>query len=200
MIRIYRRWLVIASASLFFGVMSSAIGSTQKFISSNTIHNQVQNLQQLKKQSVLPVIFPLRIPVSVKDQQYYASFTSYGINSDYDKFWQINVDATPNCHGVKVCNIGFVSAEKNGQLTHHYQTLPDNQVHLKERVQLKNNITGYYTPFHIQAGGVNPTLEWKIGEVLYTLSWKINAPPAQQKQILTKMASNLRSQAKPGQQ
>lgn len=182
--------VLMVLASLLLDVTHSAIASTPQFVSSKIIHNQAQTLTQLKKQTALPVIFPAIIPVVKKGQQLYASSSSYGINADYNKFWQINIDATPDCQGAKVCNIGYITAEKNGKLTRQYQTLPGNKVSAKQTVLLKNNNTGYYTPFHIQAGGVNPTLEWKVGNILYTLSWRVNAHSAQQKQILTEMAKS----------
>ncbi len=166
------------------------------FVPSSQIINQRRVLNQLKSQTSLPVIFPTKIPSVTKGQLEYASYSSYGVSPNFEKFWQINIDATPTCRGIKTCNIGFISAERNGKLDSTYQTLPDNKFHQKEQIKLKNNITGYFTPFHIQASGVNPTLEWQINGVLYTLSWKINAEPSCQREILTVLADSAYLQAK----
>jgi hypothetical protein len=175
-----------------FGVITTVIfltGISSGFAEDAAILNQQAVINTLKNQSSLPVLFPAKIS-RPGAQKLYLSASSYGINPDYQKFWQLNIDATPTCQGTKVCNIGFISAEKNGQLDLYYSTLPENKNHLKQRVKLKNNITGYYTPFHIQAGGVNPTLEWQVNHVLYTLTWRIQAEPAQQKQTLVEMANS----------
>ncbi len=171
--------------------MSSIAGVCldQKFISASSLINRQKVFNELKRRSTLPVIFPAKIPAQGSHEPLYVSVNGYRIgNSDYDKSWQINIDATPACQGVRICNIGFLAAQRQGILTPDYQTLPDNKNHLKEKVALPENITGYYTPFHIQASGVNPTLEWKINNILYTLSWRISAPASVQKQMLIETA------------
>lgn len=164
-------------------------GITTAFANPTLMVNQEKVIRTLKNQTLLPVIFPSKIP-DVAAQKLYMSANSYGVHPDYQKFWQLNADTTATCQGVKVCNVGFISAEANGQLDLSYTTLPDNKNHLKEQVKLQNNKLGYYTPFHIQASGVNPTLEWKEKNILYTLSWQIQADVAQQKQILIEMANS----------
>jgi hypothetical protein len=188
----YRYWLILFT-TLFFLVepLRSIAGVVpdQKFISASSLINRQKVFNELKRRSPLPVIFPTKIPAQKNNQPLYVSVSGYGIgNSDYAKFWQINVDTTPTCQGVRVCNIGFLAAQRQGKLTPDYQTLPGNRNHLKEKVVLPGNITGYYTPFHIEAGGVNPTLEWRVNNILYMLSWKIDAPASQQKQILLEIA------------
>ncbi len=194
----YRRFCITIFVVLFFFVrpLSSIAGvcPDQKFISASSLINRQKVFNELKRRSALPVIFPAKIPAQgCGDRPLYVSFNGYRAgNSDYSKSWQINVDATPTCQGVRVCNIGFLSAQRQGILAPDYQTLPGNKNHLKEKVALPRNITGYYTPFHIQAGGVNPTLEWRVNNILYTLSWRISAPPPRQKQILIETVSNCR--------
>ena len=156
------------------------------------IHQQ-KIIDELKTLSSIPVIFPGKTPP--RTDNFYMSYASDAIHPDFNQYWRLNVDATPDCHGIHVCNIGFISAEKNAKINLHYHSLPDNKDHLKERVKLKNNINAYFTPFHIQASGVNPTLEWSVSHVLYTLSWRIpSADPAEQKKILVEMANSATSE------
>lgn len=164
-------------------------GLTNALAGQPVIVHQKEIVANLRQHSNLqPIIFPQKIPPAAVTPLY-MSMSGAGSQPDYNQFWQLNVDATPECHGVHVCNIGFISAEKNGKLAPNYYSLPD-QKHLKQTIQLQHHITGYYTPFHVQASGVNPTLEWKINHVLFTLSWQIQASPAQQKRILTTMANS----------
>lgn len=177
-----RLFFTIVSIVCFFSSFNSAMGNEISVV------NQQDTVTQLKAQTTLPVFVPVKIPNLTDQKHLYVSFSGNADkNPDYNQFWQINWDATPSCHGVRVCNIGFISAEKNGHLDKTYVTLPGNEKHLKEKIKLKNNVIAYYTPFHIQAGGVNPTVEWRVNNILYTLSWKISANAAQQKHLLIQM-------------
>ncbi len=192
----YRYWIILFTALFFFvgPLINCRRPPDQKFVSASRLINRQKVFHELKRRSMLPVIFPTKIPVPESGEQpLYVSFNGYRAgNSDYSKFWQINIDATPTCGGVRICNVGFLSAQKHGIVIPDYQTLPGNKNYLKEKVLLPGNITGYYTPFHIQAGGVNPTLEWRVNNILYTLSWRIDAPASQQKQIFIETGSYCR--------
>lgn len=148
-----------------------------------------KNIQELKSKTTIPVIFPTQIPDN--KEKTYASYSSYGINPDLNHFWQINADATPDCHGTRVCNIGFLRAEIEGQFDPKYRAMPGNKEYHKARVILKNNTIAYYTPFHSMASGINPIIEWRRGRILYTLSWRIEAGSNQQKKILINMANSI---------
>lgn len=162
------------------------------FILAAEIHQQANIVQNIKKQSDIPVLFPKKIVVSDK-KPLYASAASFTSHPDYQQYWQINVDFTPNCQGVKTCNLGFISAEKSGKISRSYQTLPENKIHFKESIYITKNIKAYYTPFHIEAGAVNPTIEWKINNVLYKISWRIDADPSRQQKILIAMAQSVKN-------
>jgi hypothetical protein len=178
-------------STLFLGNGTALAASPDvQFISSAAIVNQPQVLRQLKSQTTAPVVFPAKIPAPEAGGSLYASVTHYAGQANYTSAWQINVDATPDCAGVRTCNIGYIAAEKNGKLSLSYETLPENKSHVKERVTLPHHITGYYTPFHVQASGVNPTVEWRENDILYILSWRIPGTPAQQKQILLHILSS----------
>lgn len=172
---------------IIFSFIHSAIAKTLEFIPSNQIIHLDQVIHQLSQVSTIPVIFPTKIPADPNQSHYYASLSSYAAHPDYNRYWQINIDATAECQGVKICNIGYISAIRAGKLTKKYFTLPDNQSHAKTKIKLKNNITAYYTPFHIQAGGINPTIEWQVNDILYTLSWRVTGSASQQKQTLVEL-------------
>lgn len=174
-----------------FAIMTALIflNGAAAFAENTSALDQQTVIAQLKKQSALPILFPDKIPPAATHGPYLFA-DSYGIHPNDSQFWQLSVGTTPDCHGVHFCTVGFISAEKNGTLHTDYHSLPGNKDHRKEPVELKNNITAYYTPFHIQASGVNPTLEWRIKDILYTLSWRIQGNPAKQKQVLIEMANS----------
>lgn len=170
------------------GISQAVFAADTVFYSFNDIKNAQTQLTQLKKQTALPIILPTQIPAPHSGESFYISYSSYYNQPNFNQFWQINVDVTPDCQGARVCNIGLITAEKSGQISAYYQTLPDQKNHLKEKVSISCHISAYYTPFHIAAGAVNPTLEWRQNAVKYTITWRIEGSPAEQKQILLNIA------------
>lgn len=159
-----------------------------QWVTSN-IDNLKMTLAQISTRSNIPVLFPGKYPFSKENPKIlYVSDTS-NVDINANKAWQISIDATSDCHGTKVCNIGSLTAVRELNIDQYYVTLPNNQKHAKEKVFLKNGLTGYYTPFHIEAGGINPTLEWKENGIGYTLRWRIDAEPHCQKQALVDMVN-----------
>lgn len=169
---------------LFFGISAAQAENSISWESPDDIINLSLTLQQLKQQTQMPVLFPEKIPGSTT--RMYASKSS-DPSGNYRRYWQINVDSTPDCKGTHYCNIGSLTAELGKKISLNYESLPDKNSHLKEPVKLKDDIIGYYTPFHVQASGIEPTLEWRQGNVTYTLQWYIPAEETQQKQILIDM-------------
>jgi hypothetical protein len=176
---------------LFFFVCllttGAAFAADETFIASDKIANAKTQIHQLKALTFLPVIFPDRIPAPGQGQNFYLSYSSNAIKADYTQYWQLNVDVTPDCLGAHFCNVGYISAEKDGRISRSFETLPDKKEHLKELVYLPCHIAAYYTPFHIAASAVQPTLEWRKDNVKYTLSWTIAAPAEEQKTMLLKI-------------
>lgn len=160
------------------------------FISSKEIKNVKTQLSRLKKRSILPVVFPRQIPAPQYGQIFYVSCSSDADRPDYAEYWQINVDIMPDCHGTRICNVGFVAAKKSAPISPYYETMPGPQKRRKEKISLPCHFSAYYTPFHIAAGAINPTLEWRQNNIQYTLTWKIEGTAAQQKQILLRIAAS----------
>lgn len=176
----------------FLGLLfcQNGLAAESAFISINNLDHAKTRLSQLQKLSDLPVIVPSQIPAPQHGQTFYISYSSYANHPNYKQYWQINVDVTPDCHGMRICNIGLISAESPSTISPYYETLPNQKKQLKERVALPGHINAYFTPFHIAAGAVNPTLEWRQKNIKYTLTWRIDAPSAEQKQILLHIAQS----------
>ncbi|MBS0350919.1 MAG: hypothetical protein JSR33_07020, partial [Proteobacteria bacterium] len=150
---------------IILGLCSLPVVAAPENCSLKWVNSDIDNLKmalaKISVKSNIPVFFPSKYPFSKTNPKLlYAFGTALG-GANYQKAWQISVDATPDCHGTHVCNIGFLTAENKSNIEQSYISLPNNQKHLKEVINLKNGTTAYYTPFHIEAGGVNPTLEWK---------------------------------------
>lgn len=178
-------------------LLSSSVYAFNDRCSFQWVTSDIDNLKialaKISTRSNIPVFFPSKYPVSNHNPKFlYASDTS-NTGGEPIQTWQVSIDATPDCHGTKVCNIGSLTAERKLNIDRNYISLPDNQKHSKEMISLRKDKTGYYTPFHIEAGGVNPTLEWKEKGVWYTLRWRIDAEPACQKQAMIDMVNFISS-------
>lgn len=150
---------------------AKTISSSNLVLAENSIIGLKETIETLKKLSPIPVLFPSKIPRSNMDHLY-ASQSSY---SDYKKSWIINIDATANCHGAHICNVGSLMANKSGVLSKTYEyhdNGPDLKKGEKEVVQLAKGYIGYFTPGHALADYWPQSLEWQMDGILYTLSWK----------------------------
>lgn len=182
---------ILSIIVFLFSVSSSYADqvSIQMVAASDTIQGLDQAISDVKQQTPLSVVFPNYIPAP--GSNLYASYSSYSLNANYKLFWQISADATPDCKGKRVCNVGVVTAEKDRNADPTYDNLPDQKKLPKQRVTLKNGIAAYYTPTHTGASRIYSTIEWQKNGVLYTMRWKINAPEDVTKQVIIDMANAL---------
>lgn len=145
-------------------------------------------IEQAKKTSSVPVIFPKKIPADSQIKTYYASASltniPHGVN------YMINIDRTKDCHGAHYCNIGSLYAETNANPQIHYDR---NHHEITMSVKLHHNYKGYFTPSHAMGDFWPAILQWRNNGTLYTLSWNVN-PPAKEKKALTEMANSIIAQ------
>ena len=181
---------IICLLLLFFPTLIFADESSVIWVNNDQIKHFRLVINQLKQQTTIPILFPAKIPTSDPNQNLYASLSSLDSSTHYKEAWQINVDATEDCQGMKICNIGYISAEKNCHFEKTYSTMPDNKPHDKESVVLTDNLSAYYTPFHVGADSANPTLEWQQKGICYRISWRVYGDPSIQKEVLTKIGSS----------
>ncbi|MBX3708131.1 MAG: hypothetical protein KIT56_10270 [Gammaproteobacteria bacterium] len=171
------------------GYASAKTLSSSKFESAEQVIEKLsQSILEVKKQSKLVVLFPAQVPQE-KNAKLFASYSSVYNKPDYNHYWLITVGTTPNCQ-TRDCFVGSMSAEKDGKLDMNYIQAPfspNTKPTAKQKVKLTQNIIGYYTPGHVEADWHEPTVEWKIKNVLYVLTWKIEG---ESKQTLIEMADS----------
>lgn len=180
------------SLTIIFGASSTYadnLYSIQMVNATDVIQGITQAISDTKSQTPLDVVFPNQIPDP--GATLYASYSSYSLNPDYKSFWQISADATPECKGKRICNIGVVTAEKGRSIETTYDNLPDEKKLPKQRVTLTSGITAYYTPTHTEANRIYSTIEWQKNGVLYTMRWKVNAPEDVTKQVIIDLANSV---------
>jgi hypothetical protein len=162
---------------------AEAHGSVQFVPAAEAITDLNHTLEQVSKQSKLPVLFPTAVPISRQNKLFAFSAKA----PDYNQYWQIAVTTNAQCriHG---CIVGSVSAQKEGKLEKNYiqALVPKVTYALKQKVKLKNNVIGYFTPGHAEADWHPPAMEWQIDGVSYVLSWDIKE---NSKQVLSTMAN-----------
>jgi len=123
-------------------------------------------IAEIKKHSTIPVLFPQLLPDDMKHPIYYSSVGQLA-NPD-TKSYLMNIDYTPDCKGVHVCNVGYLLA-KLGEKPTMMNDMQNKSI--TEIVTLAKNIQGYYTPGHAMGSYFPPSLQWEQNGVLYTLSW-----------------------------
>ncbi|MDR3491200.1 MAG: hypothetical protein P4M12_04050 [Gammaproteobacteria bacterium] len=141
--------------------------SIAKLTSAETlIENLPETLASAKKETDLTLLFPLILPKNDNVAEYfvYADFSgaSHGIN------YRINIDSTKDCHGVHVCNLGYISASKNSEPDVFYDM---KKKKLTKPVMLAQNKKGYFTPGHAMGSYFPATIQWQNNGILYTISW-----------------------------
>lgn len=176
----------IASSIIIMSASANTVPTVKWISAKSAITHLTESIKAVEKQSPLPVLWPTQIPAP-QQGQLYANYATRGINPDYTQYWILDIGTTADCQGTRVCSVGSISAKKAGKISKDYETLPDLKKHPKQCVTLEKGYVGYYTPFHTEAGGVNPTMEWQVGDIVYTLSWRIDA--AHSDEILLKMAN-----------
>lgn len=123
-----------------------------------------QALAAARKDAGVAVQFPAVIPKTEKS--YFANYDTgskqFGFN------YMINVDATADCHGVKYCNVGMVSARANAAVdkmtNRHHKAIT-------VAVKLADGTSAYYTPGHAMGDYFPASIQWVDHKVLYMISW-----------------------------
>lgn len=144
------------------------------------IKNIDKAITDVKSNSKLPVVFPGEIPESKN--------TLYAGSTSVEDFWVIYVDTTNTCNGVKVCNVGLITAHKNANIDDTYMNMKTKKQQKKSPVLLADGTNALFTPGHAEADWHNPTLEWKNNDITYMLTWSIKGKD--EKIVLTTMANS----------
>jgi hypothetical protein len=168
----FKNILIIAAITAF---TNTAIAEKVRMIPAKiAITGLAKTLSDVKQASPLAVMFPTQVPFSTKTPKLYSSQSSYFTDPDYKKYWIINVDASADCNGAHYCNVGTLSAEKDGKLETKYD-IALNKSLAKQEIKLNNGTTAYLTPGHAGADYQATTVEWQKNNVLYKLTWNIEA-------------------------
>jgi len=142
-----------------------AASSLTMMPSAKVIANLEQTVKEIKAKSQLPVLFPAEVPAPASGKKYYASGTVRP-----DGGYYISIDATPECNGAKYCTVGSVMADL-GKRPQIYSAPGGHDI--TQVVRLYEGKKGFYTPAHAEADYWPTMVEWRVGNVLYDLSWKL---------------------------
>jgi hypothetical protein len=176
---------ILLLSSLFILTAHAETDVTAKMVNANdNISGLDKALADAKKDSTITVEFPAVIP---KTKQSY--FASYDTNSkQYGFSYMINVDSTADCHGVKYCNVGIVSAKENAEIDKMKNR--SNKV-ITTKVMLADGMDAYYTPGHAMGDYFPASIQWMDNKVLYMISWNIDSKAAKDsKALLITMANS----------
>lgn len=162
---------LLAAALFSLGVIVSPIFAESSQQSSMVNANdQIQNLDkvlaQIKQEAKVPVLFPYQVPKPVESKKYFANRDSVAAQNGYI-YW-VNVDYTADCNGIKVCNVGNMTARRSTS-PELFTDMQNN--HITTEVQLSKNIKGYYTPGHPMGDYFPANVQWITNGVLYSLTW-----------------------------
>jgi len=185
-------YLVIAAMSLGLAT-SVAFADIDIMSKMENVKGKIEGLDktlaQAKKESGVPVEFPAFIPKSKQDKKYYASNDANAKSSGFS--YMINVDSTPDCNGVKYCNVGVFSAktaDKPDMMTDR-----NNKV-ITKSVMLADGTTAYYTPGHAMGDYFPATIQWTDNKQLYSISWNSQLKlPEVEKAALITMANSAKN-------
>ncbi|MHB1949426.1 MAG: hypothetical protein ACYCQI_15085 [Gammaproteobacteria bacterium] len=123
-------------------------------------------IDQAKKSSHVNVEFPAFIPKPETGKKYFASLDEN--SPQYGFEYMINIDSTPDCHGVKYCNIGIISARK----ADHVEIVKDRKNKMiTTPVMLADGIDAYFTPGHAMGDYFPANIQWVDGHTAYMISW-----------------------------
>ena len=181
----------IIIASLIFSAASTSCFAENDAINrmvntNNYIVDYDKAVSHAKKVSQVTVEFPTFIPKPKSAKKYYASFDEN--SRQYGFEYMINIDETPDCHGVKVCNIGIISARKSDEIN----MMKDRKNKLITKpVMLADGINAYFTPGHAMGDYFPADIQWKDGAAVYMISWNRDFESAKSaRDFLSTMASS----------
>ena len=150
---------LLENSAIILVVAGTAIG-TPKYISAQTINTNVptrQILSIIKGKTQIPIFIPSRLPFA-GNVYYHSEVTS--------ESYSISFDYTPDCHGTTACNIGYMEAEKGGELT----TRMEGVTRTLKNIRLAGGVRGI---FHNGCGAYcTASVEWIEQGVLYRISVK----------------------------
>lgn len=189
MLKSFTKIFTLSLALLSPNIYAQTNYPIQMVASNAVIQGLDQAISETRERTPLTVLFPRHIPNP--DGTLYASYSSYNLNPNYKNFWQISADATAECKGMRVCNVGVVTAEKGRAIESTYDILPELKKLPKQRVMLQDGTNAYYTPTHTEASRVYSTIEWQKSGVTYTMRWKVNAPEDVTQQVIVDMANSV---------
>lgn len=181
---------------LIIGLFSNCITVTALATENDAINRMVRAndyianydkvVEQAKKSSHITVEFPAFIIKPKSGKKYYASFDEN--SQQYGFEYIINIDSTPDCHGVKYCNVGMISARKSDQI----EMMKDKKNKtITKSVMLADGINAYYTPGHAMGDFFPANIQWTDGKALYTISWNgENESAISMRNYLVTMASS----------
>lgn len=144
----------------------SAIAKPMQFVLANRFIQNLQATLNQAKSANLTIIFPSIIPKDPSHRVYFANLDAS--NTGPNKGYLINIDYTVDCKGAHYCTVGYLRAEEGKSP----EPLSDrDQKNITQKVTLAGKIVGYYTPGHAMGDYFSPQLQWKVRNVLYTLTW-----------------------------
>lgn len=182
---------LILACSFINPVFAKEINTPNLVPARDYIQNLDQTLQQAKKDSAVTVEFPTVIPKPTKIKKYFASYDETSKQNGFA--YMINVDSTSDCHGVKYCNIGVVSARSDSKID--MMTDKENKV-ITTKVMLADGLDGYYTPGHAMGDFFPASIQWLDNKVLYTITW--NADVGSKEAIRQSLITMANSAKHPG--
>jgi hypothetical protein len=167
-----KQFFYILSGMVFVAAGAHAASSSSMQLSTTVIANLDQAIQEIKNKSKLPVFFPEQVPVPAAGQKYYASWIIRP-----DGGYYISIDTDAQCNGAKYCSVGSVMADLGKRPEIYYA--PNGQ-DITHAVGLYKGKKGFYTPAHAEADYWPAMVDWRMGNVLYQVSWKLDKKNQQQ--------------------
>jgi hypothetical protein len=175
----HKKIILIILVSFLVFKIAIAAEVLKLYPSTRLISNLTSTLNLLKQQTDVPILFPRKIPRNPNGKKYfiYTELTDQG--------YRIYIDDNKDCKGVHSCNIGIVSAEKNGKP--EIYTDRNNKV-ITVPIILPNKTQAFFTPAHAMGDYWPTNLQWQNNQILYSISWQL--APKTEREIIIAMAAN----------
>lgn len=160
-------------------VSTATLAADNWLASDKAVLNYLEAVGKVQSIKDVPMAVPKNLP---NGGTYYMT-----VDKDNDKQYTIYFDRTPNCKGVKVCNVGSIVASKfeNPQIYYDQNNQP-----LTQEVTLKDGHKAYFTPGHALGDFWPARIEWRKSIWLLQLSWN-SAPGTDEKKILVNLANQI---------
>lgn len=145
------RAAVLAAAALVLAA-PAAHAAVRHVAPATAFRRQVGGI---KSHTALPVLLPDRVAIDVP--------SGHGIEAKWAArraSWQLSLAIGPRCGGANACFVGTFSAERGATPA------------FRRTVRLRGGVTGYFKPTTCGASCSPPQLQWRRGDVLYTLEFR----------------------------